>query len=344
MQTILKLKKPKNKNNGRTIKYACFYEGKNMKHFLISKDKKQYISNLHCHTTLSDGRRTPEEIRDAYKAQGYSVVAFSDHDNYFDHSDFCTDDFVAINSFEADISDNVVKSSSFRRCYHLNAFNIKGDKHVDLPPTPDYRDKKAINEYVASLRQLGFIVMYNHPYWSMQTREDYIDLKGCDIVEVYNNSVFIEGGDNGQEHVYDEMLRKGQKLYCVMADDNHNEFPFGDVRCDSFGGKTVFIADSLSYESIMSAMISGSFYCTMRPEIYELTFENGNVHIECSDAARIAVSTAGRQTKCLHAKPGESVTQADFTVSEDDIYFRIEVLGHDGKRADTNAYFMADYK
>ena len=65
-----------------------------MKHILISKDKNQYVANLHCHTTLSDGRKSPEEIRDAYKAQGYSIVAFSDHDNYFDHSDFCTDDFI----------------------------------------------------------------------------------------------------------------------------------------------------------------------------------------------------------------------------------------------------------
>ena len=69
-----------------------------MKHTLISKEKNQYIANLHCHTTLSDGRKSPEEIRDAYMEQGYSIVAFSDHDNYFDHSDFCTDDFVAINS------------------------------------------------------------------------------------------------------------------------------------------------------------------------------------------------------------------------------------------------------
>lgn len=315
-----------------------------MKHILLSKDKKQYVANLHCHTTLSDGRRTPEEIRDAYKAQGYSVVAFSDHDNYFDHSDFCTDDFVAINSFEADISDNVVKSGQFRRCYHLNAFNIKGEKHVDLPPTPDYRDKAAINEYIAKLRELGFIVMYNHPYWSMQVREDYIDLEGCDIIEVYNNSVFIEGGDSGQERVYDELLRAGKKMYCTMADDNHNEFPFGDVRCDSFGGKTVFVTDSLSYESIMTAMQNGDFYCTTRPEIYELTLEDGKVHIECSDAARIALSTAGRRTKCLHAEPGSSVTQADFVLEDEDVYFRIEVLGLDGKRADTNAYFIADYK
>lgn len=315
-----------------------------MKYILISKEKNQYVANLHCHTTLSDGRKSPEEIRDAYKEQGYSIVAFSDHDNYFDHSDFCTDDFVAINSFEADISDNVVSSSQFRRCYHLNAFNINGDKEVVLPDTPDYRDMKAVNEYIQKLKKLGFIVAYNHPYWSMQCLDDYRDLEGCSIVEIYNNSVFVEGGDDGQEQVYDEMLRSGKRLFCTMADDNHNEFPFGDVRCDSFGGKTVFLCDSLSYESVISAMQSGSFYCTREPRIFELTLEDGNVHIECSPAQRIALSTAGRRSKALHAPVGEYVTQADFQLEDEDIYFRIEVIGPSGKKANTNAYFVEDYR
>ena len=85
-----------------------------MKHILISKEKNQYVANLHCHTTLSDGRKTPEEIRDAYKEQGYSIVAFSDHDNYFDHSDFCTDDFVAINKELEKFSKKLIKKPMIR--------------------------------------------------------------------------------------------------------------------------------------------------------------------------------------------------------------------------------------
>ena len=311
---------------------------------LISNQKKQYVANLHCHTTLSDGRRTPEVIRDAYKSQGYSIVAFSDHDNYFDHSDFCADDFVAINSFEADISDNIVKSGQFRRCYHLNAFHTRGDKEVILPPVPNYRDMDAVNEYISELKKLGFIVAYNHPYWSMQNLDDYRNLEGCDILEIYNHSVFVEGGDNGQERVYDEMLRSGKRLYCTMADDNHNEFPFGDVRCDSFGGKTVFLCDSLSYASVIEAMQKGDFYCTQGPEIYGLTLENGTVRIKCSSAQRIALSTAGRRSKALHAPNGSFVTEAEFTLEDEDVYFRIEIIDPTGKKACTNAYFIGDYE
>ena len=35
--------------------------------------------NLHMHTTLSDGSKTPEEAAEIYKKAGYDVVAITDH-------------------------------------------------------------------------------------------------------------------------------------------------------------------------------------------------------------------------------------------------------------------------
>ena len=53
---------------------------------LISKDKKQYKANLHCHSIISDGSLTPEELKEAYKAHGYSVLAITDHEYPNDHT------------------------------------------------------------------------------------------------------------------------------------------------------------------------------------------------------------------------------------------------------------------
>ena len=50
-----------------------------MKKYLISPDKKQYKANLHCHSVLSDGRKTPEELVEAYKSRGYGILAITDH-------------------------------------------------------------------------------------------------------------------------------------------------------------------------------------------------------------------------------------------------------------------------
>ena len=40
--------------------------------YLIDPAKKQYKANLHCHSVLSDGHCTPEELKAMYKAHGYS--------------------------------------------------------------------------------------------------------------------------------------------------------------------------------------------------------------------------------------------------------------------------------
>ena len=51
-----------------------------MKKYLLPQIGCFYKANLHCHTTVSDGSITPEEIKNIYKGKGYSVVAYTDHD------------------------------------------------------------------------------------------------------------------------------------------------------------------------------------------------------------------------------------------------------------------------
>ena len=41
-----------------------------MKKYLLPEEGQFYKANLHCHTTVSDGSLTPEEIKAAYKARG----------------------------------------------------------------------------------------------------------------------------------------------------------------------------------------------------------------------------------------------------------------------------------
>ena len=53
-----------------------------MKDQILLPEAGYYKANLHCHTTLSDGEFTPEQIKAAYQEQGYSIVAFTDHRRY----------------------------------------------------------------------------------------------------------------------------------------------------------------------------------------------------------------------------------------------------------------------
>ena len=57
-----------------------------MKRF-IDGTKKQFKANLHCHTNLSDGKWTPEQVKEEYKKRGYSVIAITDHEHLVSHND-----------------------------------------------------------------------------------------------------------------------------------------------------------------------------------------------------------------------------------------------------------------
>ena len=56
---------------------------------------------------------------------------------------------------------------------------------------------------------------------------------------------------------------KGNRLFCVAADDNHNACPFGDPLCDSFGGFVMVKAEELTYDAVIKALLHGDFYSSI---------------------------------------------------------------------------------
>ncbi|MBQ9133249.1 MAG: PHP domain-containing protein, partial [Clostridia bacterium] len=73
-----------------------------MKKYLLPPGGQFYKANLHCHTTCSDGKLSPESVKEAYKAKGYSIVAYTDHFLLVPHNELTDDDFLALNAVELD--------------------------------------------------------------------------------------------------------------------------------------------------------------------------------------------------------------------------------------------------
>lgn len=71
-----------------------------MKQYLLSETGTFFKVNMHCHTVLSDGKQTPEEIKRLFREHGYSAVAFTDHELMPDHSDLTDETFVALTAYE----------------------------------------------------------------------------------------------------------------------------------------------------------------------------------------------------------------------------------------------------
>lgn len=314
-----------------------------MKKYLLPEEGQFYKANLHCHSTVSDGRLTSEELKEAYKKEGYSIIAFTDHDRCISHSHLTDENFLALTAFEIDISDTNEKDTDFTRCYHFNAYSKKEQPPFEsLLPLPVYGDIEGINDFIQELNDSGFIVCYNHPNWSLQTAYDYKDLKGIFAMEIYNHSAAHGGIDGNQVIPYDTLLREGNKIFCIAADDNHDTYPIGHPENDSFGGFIMIKAGSLDYHTIIKALRAGSFYASMGPEIKELHVEDARLFIKCSDVKSICMTTAGRRTETEHAPKGATIDSASFEILQKDKYVRIQITDNSGLRANTNSYFVED--
>ena len=189
--------------------------------------------------------------------------------------------------------------------------------------------------------EAGFLVQLNHPYWSLNEREDYINMEGLWALEILNYATERETGGEYCPYIYDSMVRDGMyKLNCIMGDDNHNG---GGSLEHSFGGSTFFGAPELTYESIINAMEKGEFYCASGknpPRINALYVEDNMIKIDCSEATDVFVTGFGRAYRHVS---GENLTHAEFWLDRSDVLFRVTVRDKFGNSAHTHYYKAADY-
>ena len=340
-----------------------------MKKFLISESGNFYKANLHCHSNLSDGSLSPAEIKELYKSLGYSIVAYTDHDIFVPHPELCDDTFLALNGFEIECNEPcpktpydfcVVKSCHFccialdpandiQPCWNRKSYlfgNATANQHLVKfdESQPDYwreHTGESRSDHMQKCRDAGFFVTYNHPTWSLEDYSDYMNFHGMHAMEMFNGACIAAGYDDYNPRVYDDILRGGDRIYCIGGDDNHNgQWAKGTRAYDSGWAYTVIKADSLDYKAITDAMLAGNFYASEAPEIYELWYEDEKVHVKCSDADRINYSTGRRCARTVLCEEGKTLTEATFTVSPDDVYFRLTVIDKKGRHACTNAYFV----
>ncbi len=336
-----------------------------MRTYLLPQDGRFYKANLHCHTTVSDGRFTPEQVKEAYMARGYSIVAYTDHDVMIDHSALAEAGFLPLRGYEMEINESAYAGALLRHlktchmclialdpattkqvCWHREKFVPKSAEahkgEVDFDRSqPDYERAytgACISDMMQKGRAGGFFVTYNHPAWSLEGASEYLSYSGMNAMEICNWGCIEAGFEDYVPYIYDDMLRHGKRIYCISADDNHNGG--SNPLHDSFGGFTMIKAERLEYRTVTRALLDGHFYASQGPEIYDLYIENGRVHITCSPAKQIAIATGTRSNKSVWASGDAALTEASFELLPDCLYFRLTVTDAEGKHANTNAYFM----
>lgn len=309
---------------------------------LLSPEGKYFKANLHCHCTVSDGQWTDVQVKEEYKKRGYSIIAFTDHMRYHSHHELDDADFLTIASFEASINAPVSPEGGWNTCpvYHLNFYDTcpEGRDGEKVPiPEQNYTIEN-VNEYIRARKEEGFLCCYNHPWWSLQTYHDYVPLENLDFFEIYNHGCEHDGLYGYAPQVYDHLLRTGHRVHCLATDDNHDRFPIGDPRNDSFGGFTMIQAEELRHDAVIAALKEGRSYASMGPLIHSLYVEDNRLVVECSPVEKIFLLTQGRDGKSLLAGSGETLTRAEFPLEGWEGYVRLQLRDHKGLYANTNAY------
>ena len=168
-----------------------------MKRILINGNKPQYKAALHTHSTLCDGHLSPEVIKEGYKAHGYSILAFTNHEIMYDMTYLSEKDFVMINGYEIATNNDahsnpllsqqsahfclLAKTPDLRvqACYHPDYDFIKRkpfekESVKSVPPTHERQHTvEDFNFLIKTANELGYLVAYNHPAWSLHSGADY---------------------------------------------------------------------------------------------------------------------------------------------------------------------------
>ena len=323
------------------------------------------------HTTVSDGRATPEEVKHAYMEQGYSIVAFTDHEVMVAHEDLTDENFVAITSVEYSVGnpDKLPWAYGGTQVYHINLF-AKDPKNVissmfteravvfknSLPYVTEemkrYDDNRSysveyMNDAIKRASEEGFLVSYNHPVWSLQNYQDYAGLEGLWGVEVHNTGCVITGYPDTVQPL-DDLLKQGKQVFPLATDDAHSP-------ADYFGGWVMLKMKTLDYPSVIEAMEKGELYASTGPEIKELYIEDGVLKVACSKAVDVMLTTQRRFARCVKAQQGEYLEYAEFDIKDhlersqkvvevigENPYIRITVKDAQGNCAYTRAYFFKE--
>lgn len=331
-----------------------------MRYTLLPSNGQFYKANLHSHSTISDGKLTPEELKRIYKAQGYSILSITDHEFLQIHPELNDAEFLTIGGYEMQLKKTATDDFPFPRVCHLNLYAKTPEAIPQVCYCPDRMPAKmkdwpvsyigpqypaeysiaAVNHIIAEANANGFLVSYNHPHWSMEDLTIFSQYDGMFAMEIYNTDCDTLGIPEWNIQSWEWMLRRNKRIFCLCGDDNHNKRPLDDPLCDCFGGWVMICAPSLTYTNVIHALETGAFYASTGPQIHSLFIEDGMLHVNCSEACDIVMATFGRKYGHIRAPEGQSLTSACFPIPKDCLYVRVEVKDHRGRFAESQAYWL----
>ncbi len=300
-----------------------------MQNLPFNKPGKFYRGNIHTHSTLSDGRRSPEAVCQFYRENGYDFIALTDHFmekfNYpiADTRAFRTADFTTI--LGAELHTGIMSSGE---PWHILAVGLPLDF---APPLKDETGP----EIAARAMAAGAYVAVAHPAWYSLTEDEVISLGDVHAIEIINGIAHDHSDKVDSVYMLDVMLQRGRRYFACATDDAH----FHEKHDDLLLGWVMVKAESLDPDALLGALKRGEYYSTEAPLIHDIQVVPGeHVKIRCSPVNHVFVTGKGSKASYLH---GNGITEAVMPITHWNAnYCRVTIRDAQGHRAWSNPIFF----
>ena len=291
-----------------------------------------FRGNLHCHSNLSDGQTSPEDVASAYRDAGYDFLCLSDHFEaeygwrITDTRHLRDKDFTTILGAE-------LSSAPWddRDCYWVTAAGLP--VNFEAPPADHHASA------ITKAREAGAFVVMLHPGLNnlpLAAAGRLPALDAVHAVEIYNHNGAMAAIPDRAIGAYmlDGLLENGRRLLVNAGDDAHFGHP-----SDRFGGWIEVHAECLDPDLLLASMKAGRYYSTQGPTIREQVIDSDRLLVKTSEAYAINVTTGGDRWQSgdeRHDMNGR-ISEAEFDLTPyRGSYCRVIVVDADGKRAWSN--------
>lgn len=277
-----------------------------------------FRGNLHCHTTNSDGRLSPQDTADWFAAHGYDFLALTDHNRITDPSTVQTDRLTLLPATELTAGGGELGAS-----YHLIALGLPVDAKLPPATTP-------AAESVRWLREQSAVVYVAHPHWSGLTVADMLALPVAGI-EVYNGGTVLDSHKGEAAVHWDEGLARGAGWWGIAVDDTHWH------TLDRGLGWVMVRAPEASPGALLHALAHGHFYASSGPQIKRVAVSSappetdGSVVVEVETSPCAAIYLLGYGSRNQFAFDREAAARGEIGATITTATFRVKGQAAKGK-------------
>jgi len=305
-----------------------------------AEEMKWYMGNIHCHTTNSDGRSSPETVIKWYQKNLYQFISITDHNKLtiVDKIPESSSPFLLIPGEE-------VTNSYNKKPVHTNALNIKSL----VKPQQGKSLEDTLQRDINAINAAGGIAQINHPHWRWAFDADSLEkVKGASLLEVINANLdtnnYSAGGYPGTEEMWDQLLSRGRLIYGTATDDAHVfEGYTNRYNCNPGNGWVMVRAQKLTVENIINSLKTGNFYATTGVLLKDVSVNDSEYSVEVAPMrdCKFSIFFIGKDGRILKKEHG---MKSKYLFKGDELYVRAKITATSGEFALTQPVFLKGLK